>query len=159
MVNKYKVKPWIPAVVWMVFIFYLSSQPAVTSNELSQGVTKIIVEIIGKILPLNIEISTVNDVVAQLNHYVRKFAHFFAYLILGFLVLAALKKNEVQNPKAFVLSLLVCFLYASSDEIHQLFVLGRGCQFRDVMIDSGGAAFGIILYNISRKISIKKLKQ
>jgi len=161
MIRKYKVIPWIPAVVWMILIFFLSAQPAVNSNDLSKGVTKIIVEIIGKILPLNIEMSTANDLVAQLNHFVRKFAHFFAYMILGVLIAAAILKNGIQGYKAFAFSLGVCFIYAASDEIHQLFVPGRGCQFKDVMIDSAGAFVGIafhkILYHFKRNMLRHKL--
>ena len=44
------------------------------------------------------------------------------------------------------LSLLVCVLYAISDELHQLFVSGRGAQVKDVLIDSAGATVGVCLY-------------
>ena len=44
-----------------------------------------------------------------------------------------------------LISLAICILYATSDEIHQNFVKGRSCEFTDVLIDSGGVAFGIII--------------
>lgn len=161
MMRKNNIVPWIPAVIWMILIFFLSAQPAVNSNNLSKGVTKIIVETIGKILPLKIEMSTVNDLVSQLNHFVRKSAHFFAYMMLGILIAAAFVKNGIKGYKAFTLSLAICFIYAASDEIHQLFVPGRGCQFKDVMIDSAGAFVGItfhkMLINIKRNILHNKL--
>ena len=42
-------------------------------------------------------------------------------------------------------------LYAASDEFHQLFVEGRTCAFRDVCIDSAGAAAGILIASIIKK--------
>jgi VanZ family protein len=41
-----------------------------------------------------------------------------------------------------------CILYAISDEVHQLFVLGRGAQVVDVLIDSLGAFVGIGMYRV-----------
>ncbi len=40
---------------------------------------------------------------------------------------------------------LIATLYAATDEFHQLFVDGRACLFKDVMIDSAGAAFAAIV--------------
>ena len=40
---------------------------------------------------------------------------------------------------------LFCFSYAVSDEFHQTFVIGRDGNFMDVLIDSGGVLFGIII--------------
>ncbi|MGB4438210.1 MAG: VanZ family protein [Sedimentibacter sp.] len=148
MIRKNNIISWIPAVIWMIVIFTLSAQPAVSSNNLSKSVTKIIVEIIGKIVPLQVEMSTVNDLVSQFNHFVRKFAHFFAYMILELLIVNALVKSGIKGSKVFMFSITICFIYASSDEIHQLFVPGRGCQFKDVMIDIVGALAGILLYRI-----------
>ena len=36
-------------------------------------------------------------------------------------------------------------MYAATDELHQKFVAGRGPSIRDVMIDSMGALFGIMV--------------
>ena len=40
------------------------------------------------------------------------------------------------------------FIYACIDEIHQLFIPGRGSQIRDVLIDSIGAIMGLIFINL-----------
>lgn len=151
--NKVRIAPWIPAAVWMLIIFFLSAQPALASNNLSRGVTKIIVETVGKIIPLDIEMSTLNDIVSQFNHFVRKFAHFSAYAVLGILVSYALSKNKIQK-RAFFLSLAICIIYAVSDELHQLFVPGRGCQFKDVIIDAAGAVSGIAIYKTINMLRI-----
>ena len=44
---------------------------------------------------------------------------------------------------AWLVPLLIGFLYAVSDEIHQYFVPGRAMQARDVLIDTAGVLLGI----------------
>jgi VanZ family protein len=81
------------------------------------------------------------------NFAVRKTAHFLEYFIMYSLAYNALyEKGSLK--RSFLISLLIVFLYACSDEFHQLFVPGRACRFTDVLIDtSGGLLAGLILYN------------
>jgi len=137
---KSKVVSWIAVILWMAVVFSLSAQPAASSNQLSKGVTEIIVEMIEKVTSINLE---VNDI----NHFVRKNAHFIAYLILGGFVSNALKYSGSGLNEIFLAG-LICVGYAISDEIHQMFVPGRGPQIKDVFIDSCGAAVGIISYQL-----------
>ncbi|MFY9568073.1 MAG: VanZ family protein [Acetivibrionales bacterium] len=127
---------WALVLLWMALIFFLSSQPADQSNELSTGITEAIARTIEKIIP-GTEI-----IIGELNHVVRKNAHFFAYMVLGILTMNALRSSGADRKKAFLLAMVICVIYAASDEIHQLFVPGRGCQFTDVLIDSAGALVG-----------------
>lgn len=127
---------WIAVFLWMILIFNLSSQVAEQSNHLSTGITEVIVKTVKKVIPnANFDIS---------NHIVRKNAHFFTYLILGMLVVNALRRSEVIGYKS--IALLICFLYAISDELHQFYVPGRGPGMKDVFIDSAGATVGILVY-------------
>lgn len=41
---------------------------------------------------------------------------------------------------------LIATAYAATDEVHQLFVPGRGGQVTDVLLDSAGALLGVWLY-------------
>jgi VanZ family protein len=57
----------------------------------------------------------------------------------------------------FVPALLICILYAASDEIHQIFVPGKGAHVKDVFIDSAESIVGILAYmvfdgHITRKL-------
>jgi VanZ family protein len=130
--NRNVILSWTAVVLWLVLIFYLSSQPAEESNGLSKSVTKIIVETVEKIVDVKEDINMVD----RFNHLVRKYAHFMSYLILGILVNNALVVSNVN--KTFKYSLLFCIVYAISDEFHQLFVPGRGAQISDVIIDVFG---------------------
>jgi VanZ family protein len=146
MTFKFNVKSlysWGTVLLWMILIFFFSSQPAHDSNELSKGITRSIKEVVEKITPEE-EVFTFGD----FNHKVRKNAHFFIYLVLAILVLNSLKSNRVKGSKKILITFMICVLYAISDEIHQLFVPGRGAQIRDVMIDSTGAVVGMLLFKV-----------
>lgn len=88
----------------------------------------------------------------KLNNLIRKYAHVVVYLVLGMLVMNAFVVSGIRGCKTFVFSLTFCFFYAASDEIHQLFVPGRGAKATDVLIDSIGALIGIGLYKFIFKI-------
>ena len=88
---------------------------------------------------------------------VRKTAHFTEYAILG----ALFYLNLIQFPKLnshikkLLLPILFSFLYAITDELHQVFVPGRSAQFRDVLIDTLGASFGAIITYLIVKLFTK----
>lgn len=132
---------WIFVVVWMAVIFYFSSQPAVQSARLSTHVTELTISFFGS-----------NIGVDGLEHYIRKSAHFLVFLLLGGLTLHAVKRSRISRET--VVAFGICVLYAISDELHQLFVLGRSAQVRDVLIDSIGAATGIVLCMLLIKLVV-----
>jgi len=139
---------WIAVILWMLLIFNLSSQTADHSDKLSKGIVAVVVEMIEKVAH-GFDIDT-----SGFNHIIRKLAHFFAYLVLGVLVMNALSQSGVSGMRACVFALGICTLYAVSDEVHQLFVPGRSGQAMDVLIDSAGAVAGMIgfmPYKIERK--------
>jgi VanZ family protein len=137
---------WAAVILWMALIFKLSSQPAVQSSKLSTGITKINIKAIEKVNP-----NTKFNIV-KFDHMVRKNAHFFVYLFLGVFVINVLRRSGIRGYRCVVYALLICILYATSDELHQIFVPGRGAQVKDVIIDSAGASVGILVnIVISRK--------
>lgn len=142
----YKMLPWVPVVLWMVLIFALSHQPASESGEMSSGITEIVMETVEQIIPVS---ETDFD---RVEHIVRKNAHFFIYLILGVLVIHALRKGGGRSFNGIGLAIAVCVLYAMSDEFHQLFIAGRSGEVRDVFIDSSGASVGIMVYWLTEKM-------
>ncbi len=109
---KRKILPWLLVVLWMALIFYLSHQPANKSNGLSKGATEIIVEAVERVAP-KVDINK-----RSFNHNLRKNAQFFAYLVLGILVANGLRSSGVSGYRAIGLAILICSLYAISDEVH-----------------------------------------
>lgn len=142
---------WIMLFLWMFLIFNLSAQVADESRGLSNGVVDYIIKTVENVNPeieLNIE---------NLSHIIRKCAHFTVYLILGSFATNALKKSEITGRRVFVSALLFCVLYAMSDEFHQLFVLGRSGEVKDVVIDSVGSVVGIWIYlKLGRIIDVSR---
>ncbi|KGM94526.1 VanZ family protein [Clostridium novyi A str. 4552] len=139
-----KILLWLTVIMWMGLIFKFSSQPAVQSSKLSGKVTNVNVKAIEKVKP-----NTKFNIV-EFHHMVRKNAHFFIYLVLGILTLNALRKSEVKGYKGIIFALLICVIYAISDEIHQTFVPGRTGMVKDVFIDIAGATVGILGYIIKK---------
>jgi len=127
-------------VVWMVLIFCFSHQPAQESSKLSREVTEVVVHTVERVVP------DVSLDARRVHLLVRKNGHFFAYMLLGVLVLDALSKSGIGGKRALGLAFVVCVLYAASDEFHQAFVPGRGALVADVLLDSAGAAVGLGLY-------------
>lgn len=135
--NFSKALSWATVILWMAVIFGFSHQPATVSSGMSSGITETILKAISQISS-----ETAIDADA-LHSFVRKNAHFFVYLILGILVFRALRMSGVLGYRGAGTALLICALYASSDETHQLFISGRSGELRDVLIDSAGAVVGI----------------
>lgn len=128
------------------YIFSLSAETAEVSSETSEGVIAFIEKLFGY---------------AFSQDTIRTAAHFCEYALLGFLVINAFFSYSYKIR--YILSPLLAWGYAWTDEIHQLFVEGRAFQFTDLAVDLGGIILGCIafavLVAIIRKIISKKEKK
>ncbi|WP_245575523.1 VanZ family protein [Alkalicoccus chagannorensis] len=61
----------------------------------------------------------------------------------------ALKQSRARRPGWT--ALIICVVYAASDEYHQTFIPGRSGEVSDVVIDGIGAFVGISFYLLIRK--------
>jgi VanZ family protein len=143
--NMKKISKWTILIAWMVIIFIFSHQPGDVSSEQSELVVYIF-----NFLGLNL-----NSMIGDLSVFIiRKGAHFTEYFILCVLCFNVLR-DEFKLIDALLLSILVVFLYACSDEFHQSFIPGRGPSFKDVLIDTSGglvaAGFIFIFAKIRRQ--------
>lgn len=91
----------------------------------------------------------------KIHYFVRKAGHVTEYAILGALLWRALRTEKWFSnlvPAAqFVGVLLLCALYASSDEFHQRYVRYREPSVHDVILDSCGAALGLTVYGLATR--------
>jgi VanZ family protein len=143
---------WLPVLIWMSMIFYASSQPyekqdlrPTISNYINLEIietlfSSIVIEYAGEEVSIS-KLGTAHFI----EFFIRKAAHFFVYLGLGFLIYRALSVYLLNNRLTFMTSWLLTILYAISDEIHQGFTPNRSPHFEDVMIDSVGGLIGISL--------------
>ncbi len=128
----------------MLMIFLMSAQDATQSNSTSGGFIRMIAPFLkGNYQQLS---STEQEAfVASLQFIVRKGAHFSVYTLLGVLLSIGMFTYErIRSAFKVIISFLICALYSLSDEIHQSFVPGRSCEFRDMLIDCSGALLGCL---------------
>lgn len=156
--NKKIIISWVLVILWMGVIFWFSSMPSTESNNKSEGT-------INKIIETTVETTNkvgltdkhpsekkMNQVVEYLNYPLRKCMHASVYFILVLLLLNTFRLSNIPLKKAILFSILICFLYACSDEFHQTFVTGRTGQFSDSLIDTAGGILGVLFYYIFSKI-------
>lgn len=142
-------------VLWMALIFSFSNQKDVDSSKVSDGFIDRTVVKIYKIFNENITKEKENEIIEKYTYPIRKLAHYTLYFILGILSFLVVKDYSI-NKKLIIYSLLICFLYACSDEFHQLFIIGRSARVLDVMIDTFGSFCSISIFYIFNKKIFKK---
>jgi VanZ family protein len=108
-------RAWLPALLWMGLIFFVSSQPNLPRHP---------------------------DERADL--ILKKASHVVEYGALVILLRRALAKTSQTNfPAGW--AFLFSLLYAISDEMHQLFVPGRKGKPLDVAFDALGGVLALLL--------------
>lgn len=135
-----KMLPWLLLVFLMIIIFYLSNQPIGESRELTKKTMIMIADVVEKFIP--IEAFKTSGIVRLF----RKSAHFFLYLVMATILMFGFRSMGIKGRKAMTLTMIICIVFAISDELHQLFVDGRGAQVKDVVVDAFGAIAGTGIY-------------
>jgi len=134
--KKYRYLIWILPVLAAILIFCFSAQPGEESSELSNSVVLKLLDLLSRWNP---SLDTA-EFPERMSIPVRKAAHITEYLIFFLALLAAFHVSGFGRFRRIGNSFLTAFLYACTDEIHQLFVDGRAGRFTDVLIDSSGIA-------------------
>lgn len=151
---KFEYISWLPAVIIMAIIFNFSSKPATISGESSLMISQKLLNAYENISDQPYEESARQQVLLELDHIIRKTAHFMEYALLA----AAWVLHFMIRKKGYHigvgLSILFTSLYAVTDEFHQTFVAGRSGQISDVLLDSCGAVTGALLF-----LSLIKIKE
>lgn len=99
--------------------------------------------------------SKTNKIIDKLNKPLRKCIHAFEYFILFLLFIIVSRLFRPFNNKMYIYSLIFCFIYACTDEFHQLFISGRTGCFRDVLIDFLGSLISCLILFLLNKFKIK----
>ena len=127
----------------MALIFFMSAQDGNESGSLSEWLLNTAFgQRLIRILPRLTEYGEELDI--------RKYAHMAEYGLLAFpsvlFFLELLLERRIRFPwRSAGASLAFCFLYACSDELHQIFVPGRVVAFTDVLVDLTGSGFIILI--------------
>lgn len=141
-------------------IFGFSSQNGEESGGISSRVTEFILEKSNTYK--NIEENRQDEIFERTEKIIRKIAHFSIYALVGFLLMGLVSTFKLKEKSRILISLILGVLYATSDEIHQLFSPGRSAQITDVYIDTLGILVGIfvilLFIKIFEKIKLQKVK-
>ena len=133
------------AILWMAVIFLFSSRDGELSTQDSYRTG----EIIGEMFVEGYKEWTPDRKLVflrQIDHAVRKTAHFSEYALLAMFWFGAFLPalSQMFRLRPYGLSWFAAALYAVTDELHQLFVAERAGSPMDVGIDSLGAAAGLL---------------
>lgn len=135
-------KYWLPPLAWMVLIFSASAD-----SQSYQHSAALFAPLVRWLFP---QIS--DGHIELLHHLFRKSAHLTEYAVLALLLWRAIRRPQ-KSDHGFRpwrwdeagLSLANVFVYAASDEFHQVFVFSRTALVSDICIDTAGGATGLLL--------------
>jgi len=104
-----KFKYWLPAIVYMALIFWLSSRSVPETLKHFPIIAKL------------------------------KVVHLIEYGVLYFLCwFAIVRTTAYRRHEAFILALTITVLYGCTDEFHQIFVPQRTARISDIVADGVG---------------------
>ena len=129
-------------IIWMVSVFKLSSEVSEVSGNRSGGIISSIIRFFNK----NISETKLQTLIEYLQPLVRKIAHFFIYMLMSFWLISFINTYKMRYKTKIVLCTIIGIAYASLDEFHQSFILGRTALISDIIIDTVGILVGIIFF-------------
>ena len=132
---------WVLVAAMAAFIFYMSSR---TAGELNTGFLSQMKQMLNAWLLSSFGIA--GDPASII-------AHFCEYLLLGALLVNALRSHMPLN-RALVVAIVCASAYGITDEIHQIFVEGRYCDVFDWFTDTAGATLGAVLMKLNKKLDL-----
>ena len=153
-------------VTWCAIIFFMSNMSAnesgSKSKEFLKNVTVFSTAFAYKTHILD-HIPSAKSIDRFVNRYhtpFRKACHASEFFVLAMILMFALRKNtSFSLKKSALATLLICFLYSATDEIHQIFVKGRGAAFADCLIDTAGALLAVGIYYLAKIINLELNKK
>ena len=143
-------------------IFSFSAEDGDTSKTTSERISEFVLNTFTdyKNMPDGVE---KKEILKSVTKIVRKAAHYTIYIVVGMLLMGICYTYKMGDGRRFMISQISGIIYATSDEIHQLFVDGRSGEFRDVLLDSLGVLTGILMVvliiKIYKEIKLKKNKK
>lgn len=145
-----KILLWCAVIFISVQIFGFSSKTAEESSGTSERIARQVVDTISKIK--KIDDAKEEDVFHAVHFLIRKSAHFAEFSLLTLLVFFLVHSYGFRKVNCAIISLVYCLIFASTDEIHQLYVSGRSGEVRDVFLDFCGGVFSNVCIFLGCKI-------
>lgn len=137
-------------------IFSFSEQDGETSGSLSHLISEKCIEFVNALTGGRWTEHFMKGLADYFENPIRKLAHFGEYAVMGVLVYMIWRPWKSRSAGLYLLIILWVFVSASGDEIHQLFVPGRCGSAADVLLDTCGGSFGLLICVLFEKISCKR---
>ena len=132
----------------MVMIFAFSTEDAEHSDRTSGLISRRVLSIIHPEYE-QLEESRQKLLYDDMQHIVRKCAHFTEYMVLGLMLRLCLESwfgRKVRKSRSLTIaSFCGGTIYACTDEFHQLLIEGRSGQWSDVLVDGSGVLLGVLI--------------
>ncbi len=124
------VRYWLPVILWVCFIFWMSTESFSSQNTFS------LVKTVIRFLSPNIS----SHDLRLIHAVIRKAGHVIEYFMLGLLLFRAFRGGStgLWKWRWSLFALIGVVLWAMSDEWHQSFVPTRAASVVDVGIDTAG---------------------
>ena len=140
-------------------IFSFSEQDGETSSGVSSLISEKCVAFLKALSGKNWSQMMVEGMAVYFENPIRKLAHFCEYALMGILlfwiwypwvglrkhILMQNHKRKAKIPCLLKINILWVFISACFDEIHQVFIPGRDGNIWDVLLDTAGGAFGLLI--------------
>ncbi len=154
-----KKRKWLIRFLWLLvlavagMIFYFSSQNGEESLRTSTGLAVFVLRLF---VPGFDGMSAAERAAYydRLMLYIRKGAHFTEFAMLGASLRLLFHALALRWPTRIAWA--VGTLYACTDELHQMFVDGRGPMLKDVCIDSAGVLTAVVLVTLWLRLRRKR---
>lgn len=171
-------------VLWVGFIFYNSSQPAIISGGVTENIVNSIKDVVkGESDNLEAENISYNNVsssfkevvknilitvkarvdkwkktsmTSRVNNFIRKMAHGLEFFVLAILAIFVLSKEKINSKDLIIRTLFIVIMFAILDEYLQGYIPGRGSSVSDVLIDFWGGCFGVLTFKFANRIIYAK---
>lgn len=128
--SKNFIRYWFPVILWMCFVFWVSTEAFSSQNTFS-----LVETILGFLFP-----KLSSHEVRLIHAMIRKTGHIIEYFVLGLLLFRAFRGGSTASWKWrwSLFAVIGVVLWAVSDEWHQSFVPTRTASVADVGIDTAG---------------------
>ena len=143
-------------IITCIQIFAFSAQDGKKSSGLSKKIAENIINILPNVR--NLKNDKKERIIENMQFFIRKLAHFSIYAFLGVFAIIFINTYNIKLMYKILICCIFGFIYAILDELHQSFIPGRYGVYSDVLIDTLGVIFGILIVLMIKYI-IKRRKK
>ncbi|PYG89467.1 VanZ family protein [Ruminiclostridium sufflavum DSM 19573] len=147
--------------IWLGVIFFMSSQTAADSTQMSKTITRTFLAVGEKAGIVEEGASTSNELISKYDPDTRKMAHVIMYFLLASVIFAALWELGANKNISAVISFFASICIAVIDEINQMSFTGRNSGvvsegIADIYRDASGIGIALVILLVLR--AVKEIK-